>query len=434
MADVRWPAAGVILVVAYLVLMTVSRSPFPWNVQWSEGAFLALAAWAIASGAVAGWRPHLVDGLVALYLLGGLPSLLATSDLTSSAVQLAKQGYLALLYVLLARLIRHHSLRAVVIRTVAATAGGLAAVALAAAGIYYVAGFRVLRLGVPMPVPYFGEVFRLYGPFHSPEMFANYLTFALPLILAVLAVSGRRAWWAATLVLTLAAALHTVTHAWAGVAVAALVWVWPRWREGGWRTLRFGLALGAVVLVLALNVTLVVSFREVRYEQGTNPRLGPPPYLNAVQAPGQGPQMTTLAVSYNWMSYYLLKKVAAEAFWRAPLTGIGLGRFHEETERAYQAGEVPEIYRHIDPHSTPLGRLAETGVPGGLTLVALWVGVLSLGLRLVRAADGPATWPARAALAGAVGLLVNSINADVMNFRFLWVGVAMLRGAAELDA
>lgn len=97
MADVRWPAVLLLLlVVAYLVLMTVSWSPFPWNMQWSEVAFVVLAAWVVASGAVAGWRPHPVDGLVALYLLGGLPSLLATSDLTASAVQLAKQGYLAL--------------------------------------------------------------------------------------------------------------------------------------------------------------------------------------------------------------------------------------------------------------------------------------------------------------------------------------------------
>lgn len=130
------------------------------------------------------------------------------------------------------------------------------------------------------------------------------------------------------------------------------------------------------------------------------------------------------------MSYYLLKKVAAEAFWRAPLTGIGLGRFREETERAYRVGKVHELYRDIDPHSTLLGRLAETGLPGGLTLVALWVGFLGLGLRFVRAANGPAVWPARAALAGTVGLLVNSINVDIMNFRFLWIGFAVLRGLA----
>lgn len=70
------------------------------------------------------------------------------------------------------------------------------------------------------------------------------------------------------------------------------------------------------------------------------------------------------------ISYYLLKQVAWEAFRREPLTGIGLGKFPQETERAYREGKLREEYRSITPHSTWLGTLAETGLAGALPLLA----------------------------------------------------------------
>ncbi|HVE13970.1 MAG TPA: hypothetical protein VNI01_11285, partial [Elusimicrobiota bacterium] len=86
-----------------------------------------------------------------------------------------------------------------------------------------------------------------------------------------------------------------------------------------------------------------------------------------------------------------------------------------------------ELYRAADPHCTPLGRLAETGLLGGLSLAALWVGLFWWAVPIVRRHD-PAGWMARALLAGCIGLLVNSLNAEVMHFRFLWVALGLLRG------
>jgi len=44
-----------------------------------------------------------------------------------------------------------------------------------------------------------------------------------------------------------------------------------------------------------------------------------------------------------------------------------------------------------------------------------------------RIVGGHDEWILRASIAGLAGILVNGVNADIMHFRFLWVGLA-LRG------
>ena len=92
--------------------------------------------------------------------------------------------------------------------------------------------------------------------------------------------------------------------------------------------------------------------------------------------------------------------------------------------RAYTDGMLPSHYRLIDPHSTLLGRLAESGVIGGLTLLVLWVAWVVMARGVVRGGDALGV----AAAAALAGLVVSSLNADIMNFRFVWVLAGTLRG------
>jgi hypothetical protein len=204
--------------------------------------------------------------------------------------------------------------------------------------------------------------------------------------------------------------------------------LWPVWAGGGWKWIRRGLAALLVVVVLGLNAILVVAVRDVHYEFGRNRAIGAPAFQHGFQE-STGARLLRVEVSYNLMSYYLLKKIALETFWIAPATGIGVGRFSTATEDAYQRGEIHDVYRSIDPHSTWLGRLAETGVPGALTLLLLWGGVLCAFHGL----PPGSRWLGRALFAGILGLLINSVNVDIMNFRFLWVGLALLRVLAAGD-
>ena len=130
------------------------------------------------------------------------------------------------------------------------------------------------------------------------------------------------------------------------------------------------------------------------------------------------------------MSYAALKEVAWTAFQSKPLLGVGPAGFPLETEKAFNEGRLPEQYRHVPPHSAPAGRLAETGFLGGLSLLALWVSWLVA----IRGGRSHATVAERAMGLAIVGLLVNGINADIMNFRFLWLALAWAIPQTEVAA
>jgi O-antigen ligase len=134
-------------------------------------------------------------------------------------------------------------------------------------------------------------------------------------------------------------------------------------------------------------------------------------------------------VEYSVISYFRLKQIAWSAFASHPIAGIGLDRFHALTDEAYLDGRLPNIYRTTDPHSTFLGRMAETGLAGTMPLMALWIGLFITARELL--ARRPDDGMALALFAALCGMLVNTFNADVMNFRFLWVAVALLRALAE---
>jgi O-antigen ligase len=127
------------------------------------------------------------------------------------------------------------------------------------------------------------------------------------------------------------------------------------------------------------------------------------------------------------MSYARIKQVAWRAFLEHPIAGLGLDQFHTATLRAYDEGALPLLYREIDPHSALFGRLAECGVIGGVTLLMLWAAWAAM------ARETSGHYLGYAAAAALAGLIVSSLNADIMNFRFLWVVAGLLRGLQEAN-
>ena len=177
------------------------------------------------------------------------------------------------------------------------------------------------------------------------------------------------------------------------------------------------------VLKAAIDQNAKVVAASTSDVYGKNPDVPAPSY--AYVKPESGAEMLDLRVSYNPMSYYLIKKVEWTAFRRRPWTGIGLMAFPFESERAFDEGRLHSPYQRINAHSTPIGRLAETGLVGLAGLIALVVVAWRSGL--AAAHHGPGADVAWALLAGCLGLLVNSINVDMMHFRFLWFGLGILR-------
>lgn len=260
-------------------------------------------------------------------------------------------------------------------------------------------------------------------------MFGNYLAFALPFLCAAFPAGLlRRRVWVASICLAASAMALTFSHALTGFIAAGLVMTWPSLRGRHGQALRAAAVVVAVLCVLVINFTILWTVRGVEWRRDFDESVSPLTAHPYEFQSSQGARRLNVHVSYNPMSYYLLKKAAFRAFLERPWTGVGLGRFHVVTVRAYEEGQLDESYRGSDPHSTVFGALAETGILGGLATALLVVVAL---VPAVRPGNVPQRWFVVASRAAVFGLAVNSLNVDMMNFRFLWIALA---GAASMNS
>ena len=430
-----------VLACVYVALIPLGWSPFPANVQWADVALLGVLGAALAQLRTVQGSPlrslagggakqgQALDRLVGLYLIGSTASLLTTTDPRQTALELVKQDSLAAVYLVISRLCRDGRLRQRLVAWAAASAAAVAGISLLAwKGARWFGWWIDSPLLEPWAVPGLGAVLRLKGPLHSPGLLCNYLTFAWPLLLGLALQQRRhRVAWGLGAAAVLAAGWLTATYSLIGLIGAGLVVAWPLWaRAPRLAPLRAAVIAAWVAGFLVLNAALAVYVYDARWTTGYDRTRAASPYIYTFHEAGKGARTATLSVSYDWMSYGLLKRTAMEAFLRRPWTGVGAGTFQRETERAYQAGALHAPYRRMDPHSEWCGRLAETGLIGLGSLLLLWAGILRAVGRVRRAA-GRTSWLPRAVIAGLLGLLVNSVNVDIMNFRFLWVGLGWLR-------
>jgi hypothetical protein len=437
---------------AFLATLALAWPDLPLGARVPDLLFIPLAGVVLLTR-----RPSLpvqgrwLDALVLAYLAGGVPSLFSTADLQGSVIEWLRGLYLAAIYLVVAVLVtRGHTRWA----SGSLTAGvlALATIGLVAAALALAFAIDVPRIAETMAIPYAGDVLRLRALTASPAMLACALTVAMPLAWAagrrsvVPAASGdapgapavsrepratasmrgpgdNGVLGVAAMAVGSAALVLTFSHAAVGVLAAMAFVAWPALARQAGTWVRMGVATLVVMAALVANLGLVAAVRSISVGE-----------VAAAEAVGSyhGVERDTLhvgrlRVDYDVVSYFRLKQEALSAFISRPWTGVGLDRFHEVTAVAYEQGRLPSHYRAADPHSSLFGRLAETGVAGAATLVALWIGFLMAGRQVVsRATLHP--WIARAATAAVIGLAVNAVNVDVMNFRFLWAAFGLLRG------
>lgn len=407
------------LLLVFLAAIGVNWPEFPYGARLADLIFLPLALTVLAlTGFRWTWgRPDLA---IALYLVAALPAIAVSADRSHSAMELVREIYLAAIYVIVAIVAREGFARTV------GKGLALGGAVLSIAGLIFIAlqvsgGAPPTRLmGEFMQLPYLGETLRLRAMTASEAMFACLLTAAVPFAIAMCTADRMRAWCATAAVMMVAAAF-TFSHALAGFAVAVVIAAWPVLKVR--RYARRLAVTAAVLVVLVLNFAATVSIRSIIDEgEGYTDRSQ---YHYGVD---QGEfRIDEVIVTYTVMSYARIKQVAWQAFIEHPIAGMGLGRFHAATIRAYENGALTADYREIDPHSEVFGRLAETGLIGGVTLLLLWVAWAAMA-REVTVSGSVLGYAAAAALAG---LVVSSLNVDVMNFRFVWVLAGLLRGLQD---
>ena len=404
-----------ILLLVFLSTLALNWPELPFNARLTDLAFVALAI-ALVFSPLRRPRLHRLDVLIAVYLLGSVVATITSVDPRSSAIELIRHAYLAAIYVAIAAAMRLGN--ASTIGLGLALSGALiAGVGLLLTTVTLVSGMSFPAAGEIMTLPYVGNVLRLRAFTASEAMLACVLAMAVPF--AIVRAHGERAVsWGITAALMIAAAFLTFSHSIGGVLVAALLAARP-WLQS--RRLAWRLSVAAVVIgVLVFNFAATVSVRSI----GSGGLRDQGAYHYGVET-----KHTTVAgvdIDYSVISYFRLKEIAWDAFTSHPLAGVGLDRFHGLTRAAYAEGRLTAAYQEVDPHSTFFGRLAETGLAGTLPLIALWIGILiTAGGLQARAIDRGL---ALALFAGLCGLLVNTLNADVMNFRFLWVAIGLVRG------
>lgn len=411
---------SLVLATAFVALIPLGWPALPFNLQPGDLLLVPLVASLFADG----WRYrfHALDGAVVAYAMTSAASIPGSLAPSASILGVGKELYLIGVYLAVAAAAERIG-AARLCRIFVASAATISAVSLGAAALYLTTGLSWSVIGDPMPLPYVGDAFRARGFVHTPELFGNVLTMAVPLAWVVWTAPRPvgRGWMLSTM---LVAAAMTVSKSLGGLATACAVVAWPQWR--GQPIRRAVLAAAAALLVIAFNVAAVATMRQLDLRFGRNEQIPPPAFAYARPAPGA--DTLDLRLSYNPTSYFLLKKVEWEAFRRRPWTGIGLAAFPWESQRAYDRGVLYSPYQRVDTHSTPMGRLAETGLLGAAGLVLVIVVVWRCAVAARRGSDGEIAW---AALAGAAGVLVNSVNVDIMHFRFVWMAMGIVRACAR---
>lgn len=411
------------LLLLFLATIAIDWPSLPFNARVTDAVFM-VAAIAILAKAKWSWPQFTaLDLAVGGYLAGSVISVLFSPDPRSGAIELVREFYLVDIYLVIVLAVRQ-GLATTVATGLASSGAVLAVVGVIALVIQAVFGVGTSRIGPVTTLPYLGPTLRLNALTVSPAMFACVLAVSVPFVMwhPVIAASRMRS-WVAGFVMAIATAM-TFSHSVAGVAVSAVTAAWQRLPK---RRLRLAAVAAAAAIVIGFNFAATVSIRSF----GDSPIRDNTIYQYAVD--GGRARIAGVDVEYETMSYFRIKQVAWDAFTSRPLTGIGLDRFHEITEAAFQQGRLTEPYRLIDPHSTLMGRLAEAGLIGALTLIVFWV-VIALETRRLLAQRHQYAWMATAAAAALLGTLINTMNADVMNFRFAWVVLGLVRGLREFEA
>lgn len=123
-------------------------------------------------------------------------------------------------------------------------------------------------------------------------------------------------------------------------------------------------------------------------------------------------------------TYFLIKEKHIELFKSNPLIGVGYGNFYGETKKMIAQGKFPQHITPCDPHSVPFGLLSETGIIG---LFLFTYGLFVL-LKIHQIFENkPANW----VIAFGFYILLESMITDLINFKNLWIFLAIVLAYSE---
>ncbi len=405
--------------------------PFSWKIQLADiGFLLLLLIWGVK---VIKKRIKFVMDFVMLltlifYLLSGLLSFKNSNSITKSVIEFLAYAYGAGIFVIIVNVLRDQQRLRKIVRIWLIMSMVVSVVGILGFILAQCFGIKTFLVREYKEFPYVGHLYRVYSTFLvNAKFLSTYLTIAIPLSIGALTlVKKRERQWLLLFLATFFVVLAlTFSRGWLGLCIAIYL-VLSQMKQGVWLRFTRGLLL---VFIICFGIWLTLISRW----QFSNYIVEPFSYYD-VNAGFDGrayPDANGLVKGYHihfvYMdtAYYLLKKTAIE-MWRAhPFLGIGLGMFNQEVIKLTEAGRLSPYFRAFDPHCTFLGQAAETGTLGLLALIAVWAYVfVYIAIIRKKIQDGATRMMLWICMSIIVGYLIQGIDMDIMNFRFVWVFMA----------
>jgi len=431
---------GLILLILFIPIMinTAGRPLFPGpigsKIQIVDFVFLfLLTAWLYKFyyNQVRFYRTSLAVPLV-FYLVASLLSLLNSSNINNSLVEFIGILYLIALFYLIVNVIRDKNTFEIVINSWLITSALVAFLGILGIFLAYVFGIKTFLVKEYAAFPYLGNIYRAYSTFGVNAKFvSSYLTISFPISLALLLNSKagkKRLFYYITLILFICVLFFTFSRGWLGLAVAAYM-VLARFRKPE-RYYRYLMVLVALFIILfGLFIFLTsrwqfVDFQTKKITVKNNTKIIPG---RAFTDNSEELEKVSAEIGYIDTTYYRLKRVAMEMILDHPLIGVGLGGFNDEIRKYKKDGKLPDIFPALDPHCMFLGKTAQTGLIGLIALVILWGKAIRKALDMsFTSRDNYLQIISWALFASLVGFVIQSIDMDIMNFRFLWFLFALV--------
>jgi hypothetical protein len=439
---------GLILLILSVPIMinTPGNSLFPGpigsKIQIVDFIFLfLLAAWLykLCHNQVRFNRTSLAVPLV-FYLVASLLSLLNSSNIKDGLVEFIGILYLIALFYLIVNAVRDRKMFEMVINSWLITSALVAFLGILGIFLAYVFDIKTFLVKEYAAFPYLGNIYRAYSTFGVNSKFvSSYLTISFPICLALLLNSKagkKRLFYCITLILFICVLFFTFSRGWLGLAVAIYL-VLSRFQRPE-KYYRYLKVLTAIFIILfGLFIFLIsrwqfVDFqtKKITVENSTNiePNI-------AFTDNGEVLEKIRVETGYMDTTYYRLKRVAIEMILDHPLIGVGLGGFNDEIRRYKEEKELSDIFPAMDPHCMILGKAAQTGLVGLIALVILWGKSIRKALNMsFTSRDNYFQIISWAMFSSMVGFVIQSIDMDIMNFRFLWFLFAFVFVVESLES
>ncbi len=416
------PIRNVVFLFILLTLLPLvfSFPPIPFlgkyfgaKVQLLEIAFaIIFPIWVISNIIRGNFRPHMPPGslLFLAFVAVALVSSLISITPKRSLIDTAGFFYLFLLFFLFYNLIDKRHLILLSIRYLLFIS--LAVVLIGLVGFILYRNFGITNFAMDVFGIFLGvDLVRIKSTFFNGNYFVMFLGFSAVIALTILAIDEKR--WVKDLALFL-------------IALICIVLVCALYRGAFvvWGVLLFGAFHFKKTRLLAFIRTgllvLFPTFFLLFAAQG---------YLNIspVQI-NHDPVRERVGVSLSTRPsvYANLHMVALELFVDNPIFGIGPANFNEYVDRPeYGFDFVHHPYRNLDPHSTYLGYLAETGLLGFLFVFSF---LIRLGIAINKE-KGRVDFVQRKYLAFFIPyfvlMLIYALFIDIITIRFLYFAYAL---------